>query len=137
MKYLSDGTALFYDLKGSGFPVVLLHPFPLNHHFWDESLPFLAQRYKLVLPDLRGHGDSPPGDAPAAMALHAQDLLRLCNELGIGKAVFAGVSIGGYVLFEFWRRARERVVALVLSNTRASAETTEGRINREKSIHTV
>ena len=137
MKYSSDGTELFYDVKGSGFPIVLLHPFPLNHHFWNECLPFLEQRYKLVLPDLRGHGDSPPGEGPATMPRHAEDLLRLCNELDIGKAVFAGVSIGGYVLFEFWRQARERMAALVLSNTRASAETTEGRMNREKSIHAV
>ena len=137
MKYSSDGGELFYDVKGSGFPVVLLHPFPLNHHFWDGCLPSLENRYKLVRPDLRGHGGSPPGEGPATMARHAQDLLRLCNELGIGQAVFAGVSIGGYVLFEFWRQVRERMAALVLCNTRASAETREGRMNREKSIHTV
>jgi len=137
MKLTSDGAELFYDAKGSGFPLVLLHPFPLNHHFWDECLPLFEHRYKLLLPDLRGHGDSAPGDGPATMERHAQGLLRLCDELKIGKAVFAGVSIGGYVLFEFWRQARDRVAALILSNTRASAETTEGRINREKSIQAV
>jgi pimeloyl-ACP methyl ester carboxylesterase len=137
MKLKSDGTELFYDVRGSGPPVVLLHPFPLNHHFWDKCAPLLEQRYKIVLPDLRGHGDSAPGDGPALIEKHAQDVARLCDELGISKAVFAGVSIGGYILFEFWRQSRERVAALVLANTRAGAETAGGRANRQKSIESV
>ena len=64
------------------------------------------------------------------MEKHAADLLRLCEAEGVSQAVFVGVSIGGYVLFEFWRRHRERFAALVLSNTRASAETAESRANR-------
>src|SRR5689334_13266006 len=112
MKIKSDGTELFYDIRGSGSPVVLLHPFPVNHHFWDGCAPFLDSHYQLILPDLRGHGDSLPGEGPATMERHASDLARLCAELGIGKAVFVGVSIGGYVLFEFWRKYRDHVSAL-------------------------
>jgi len=137
MKLKSDDTEIFYEVKGNGFPVVLLHPFPLNHHFWDGCIPALEHRYKLILPDLRGQGDSPPGNGPATMDRHAGDLARLCAELNLQKAVFAGVSVGGYILFEFWRQFRERVVALVLSNTRAAAESPEGRANREKSIQSV
>lgn len=68
------------------------------------------------------------------MAKHTQDLARLCDTLEIGRAIFAGVSIGGYVLFEFWRRFPERVAALVLANTRAGADSAEARLGREKSI---
>jgi pimeloyl-ACP methyl ester carboxylesterase len=71
------------------------------------------------------------------MEKHAHDLVRLCNELGIGKAVFVGVSVGGYVFFEFWRQYRERVSALVLADTRAGADTPEGRAAREKSAEDV
>jgi len=137
MKLKSDDTEVFYEVKGDGYPVVLLHPFPLNHHFWDACVAALEHRYKLILPDLRGHGDSPPGDGSATMERHARDLSRLCAELKVQKAVFAGVSVGGYILFEFWRQSRERMAALILSNTRASAETPEGRANREKSIQLV
>jgi len=137
MNIVSDGTELFYDVRGDGAPVVLLHPFPANHHFWDAVVPSLEQRYQLILPDLRGHAESPPGTGPATMAKHALDLARLCNELGINKAIFGGVSIGGYILFEFWRRSRERIAALILANTRASGETAEGRATREKSIQEV
>jgi 3-oxoadipate enol-lactonase len=97
----------------------------------------LAARYRLILPDLRGHGDSTPGDGPATMEKHAADLLRLCEDANVGRAVFAGISIGGYVLFEFWRRFRDRFAALVLSDTRAAADSDEARANRLKAADDV
>jgi 3-oxoadipate enol-lactonase len=137
MKLTSDGTELFYDIRGKGPPLVLLHPFPLNHDFWAESAAFLEQRYRLILPDLRGHGESPAGEGVATMGKQARDILRLCDELQVSKAIFAGVSIGGYILFELWRQSRERITAMILANTRASAETPAGRANRQKAIELV
>jgi pimeloyl-ACP methyl ester carboxylesterase len=121
---------LFYEVVGNGPDVLLLHPFPLNHHFWKPAAEQLSTRYRLIMPDLRAHGDSELGEGPATMQKLAADLAALCREEHISKAFFVGVSIGGYLLFEFWRRNREQVSALVLSNTRASAETPEGRANR-------
>jgi pimeloyl-ACP methyl ester carboxylesterase len=137
MRWRSHDTELFYEVRGRGAPVVLLHPFPTNHHFWDGCAPFLETRYQLITPDLRAHGDSPPGDGPATMAKHAQDLARLCDELRLGKAVFVGCSIGGYVLFEFWRQFHDRVAALIFSNTRAGADSAEQRASREKQVQEV
>jgi pimeloyl-ACP methyl ester carboxylesterase len=71
------------------------------------------------------------------MAKHAADIARICDSEGVGRAVFAGVSIGGYILFEFWRRYRGRVAALVLANTKAPAETAESRANRLRSAEDV
>lgn len=121
---------LFYETIGTGPDVVLLHPFPLSHNFWTSAAQQLSTRYRLILPDLRAHGDSELGDGPVTMQKLAADLAALCREERVSKAFFVGVSIGGYLLFEFWRRSREHVSALVLSNTRASAETAEGRANR-------
>ena len=126
----SGDSQLFYEAIGSGPAVVLLHPFPLNHHFWDGVVPSLSPRYRVVLPDLRGHGDSDAGEGPVTMQKLADDLDRLCRELNITRAIFVGVSIGGYTLFEFWRRHRDRIAALVLANTRAGAESPEGRSAR-------
>src|SRR5438270_1462203 len=137
MNVSSDGTEIFYEVRGQGVPLILLHPFPLNHQFWQGCIPLLEHRYRLIIPDLRGHGDSSPGEGPATMEKHTRDLLQLCNEVGVGKATFAGVSLGGYILFEFWRQARERVAALVLANTRATPETPEGRAHHQKSIDAV
>jgi 3-oxoadipate enol-lactonase len=128
--FRSDDAQLFYEATGTGLDVILLHPFPLNHHFWDGIVPLLSTRYRIILPDLRAHGDSDAGDGPVTMTKLANDLDHLCRELDITRATFVGVSIGGYTLFEFCRRHRDRVGALVLANTRAGAETPEGRAAR-------
>jgi 3-oxoadipate enol-lactonase len=137
MRVASQDAEIFYHVEGEGPPLVLLHPFPTSHEFWTPLVPVLGRRRRLVLPDLRGHGTSGLGEGPATMEKHAADLARVCDEAGIGKAVFAGVSIGGYVLFEFWRRHRERVAALILCDTRAQADTEEGRANRLKAAEDV
>lgn len=134
MQIRSDDIQLFYEIRGSGFPIVLLHPFPLNHEFWNPVAGRLSTRYQLILPDLRAHGQSEVGGPTATMQKHTDDLLRLIDAQQIAHAVFVGVSIGGYILFEFWRRYRERVAGLVLSNTRAEPDTEQGRVNRLKSI---
>jgi pimeloyl-ACP methyl ester carboxylesterase len=67
------------------------------------------------------------------MEKHANDILRICEIESVGRAAFAGVSVGGYILFEFWRRYRDRVSALALCNTRPQEETWEGRAARLKS----
>ena len=128
--FRSGDAQLTYEITGSGPDVVLLHPFPLHHHFWDGVLEHLAPRYRIFLPDLRAHGDSEAGDGPVTMQKIADDVDRLCREFEVSRAVLVGVSIGGYAMFEFWRRHRERVRALVLANTRAGGETPEGRAGR-------
>ncbi len=133
MHTVSRDAELFYEVLGDGPPVVLLHPFPVHHDFWLPAADLLASRYRLIVPDLRGHGDSTTGDGPATMEKHAADVARICDAGGAGRAVFAGVSIGGYILMEFWRRYPQRVSTLVLANTRAQADTEEGRAGRLKS----
>jgi pimeloyl-ACP methyl ester carboxylesterase len=64
------------------------------------------------------------------MEKHARDMAQVLDHLEVGRAPFAGVSIGGYVLFEFWRRYRGRVAALALCNTKAQADTPEARAAR-------
>ncbi|HEX6805460.1 MAG TPA: alpha/beta fold hydrolase [Terriglobales bacterium] len=138
MERLVSGDAeIFYDVAGSGPPVFLLHPFPLHHEFWLPLSPSLSSRYKLIMPDLRGHGESSLGDGPASMPKHADDLRRLMDELGVTRAPIVGVSIGGYIIFEFWRRFRERASALVLCNTKAAADTPEARATRLSSADDV
>src|SRR5580692_3197342 len=125
-----DDAEIFYEVLGSGPPIVLLHPFPANHDLWKPAAQALVTRYRIILPDLRGHGDSGVGEGPATMEKHAADLARVLDHEGIGRATFAGVSIGGYVLFEFWRKFRPRVEALILCNTKAQADTSEARAGR-------
>jgi len=133
----SGDAEIAYTVQGDGPPLVLLHPFPANHAFWGPATQALTSRYRVVMPDLRGHGESDIGDGAATMEKHASDLTRVLDDAGIGRAVFCGVSIGGYILFEFWRRYRSRVAALALCCTRAQADTPEGRATRVKNAELV
>jgi pimeloyl-ACP methyl ester carboxylesterase len=115
---------LSFSQSGSGLPVVFLHPTPLDREYW-RPLVSLLPGVRAILPDLRGHGLTPLGfglpvggfalvpDAPVlTMQQLAADVLALLDQLGIEKAVFAGCSIGGYVLLELWRQAPERILGL-------------------------
>src|SRR5271166_4296401 len=138
MEHLHSGDAeIFFETRGDGPPVVLLHPFPSNHEFWYPIVAALESRYRLILPDLRGHGDSEIGEGPALMRKHASDVARILDAAGIGRVACIGCSIGGYILFEFWRRFRERVSALALCDTRPQADSAEARANRLKAAATV
>ncbi len=122
---LSDGSGLGFTDAGTGPPVVFLHPTPLDRDYWRPLTKELAG-IRSVVPDLRGHGVSELGsalpvggfdlvpDAPVlTMEQLASDVLALLDQLALRRAVFAGCSIGGYVLLELWRRAPERMTGLV------------------------
>lgn len=123
----SGDAEIAYEVLGDGPPVIFLHPFPVDHKFWLPALQTLLARYRVVLPDLRGHGDSDIGDGPATMERHSADIARVMDDVQIGRAAMVGVSIGGYALFEFWRRYRGRAAAFVLMDTKATIDTTEAR----------
>ena len=138
MEHIKSGDAeIVYRTLGNGPSVVLLHPFPANHEFWLPVGEQLSSRYRLILPDLRGHGESEIGEGPATMAAHSADLLRVMDDAQVGRAPVIGVSIGGYILFEFWRKHRERVAALGLCNTKAPADNAEARAGRLQAANDV
>src|ERR1700739_3901277 len=128
----SDDAEIVYAIQGNGPPVILLHPFPCHHEFWNPIAPALNFRYRLITPDLRGHGDSEIGEGPALMARHARDVARVLDAAGGGQAALIVCSIGGYIAFEFWRHFRGRVSALALCSTKPQADSVEGRSNRLK-----
>ena len=133
----SDDAEVVYWVLGDGPPVVLLHPFPASHEFWLPVAEALSSRYRLILPDLRGHGESGAGEGPASMQKHARDLIRVLDDARIGRAPFIGVSIGGYILFEIWRQHRARISALGLCNTKAPADNAEARAGRLQAANDV
>ena len=136
-KIVSDDAEIFYDVAGAGPPVVLLHPFPVNHDFWRPVTRHLASRYRLIMPDLRGHGESGLGTGAATMQKHAFDVARVMTDAGVDRATLIGVSIGGYTIFEFWRRFRDRTTGLVLCNTKAPADSADARVARLKAADDV
>jgi pimeloyl-ACP methyl ester carboxylesterase len=144
-KYNSDGAVLAYRDTGAGLPVVFLHPTPLDGEFWSpltENLPGV----RAIIPDLRGHGASELGtlpvggfalvpDAPVLnVAKLAADVLALLDHLQLTAAVFAGCSIGGYVLLEIWRQAPERVRGLAFVCSKPQPDAPAGLARRADTI---
>lgn len=134
MDYISDGVKLFYEVVGEGPAVVLLHPMPCDHRFWLGAAEALKAKYRVILPDLRGHGRSEAGDGPITMEKLAGDVVRLLDLLQVPQAMFAGCSIGGYTLYELWRSAPARVQALAFCCARPQDDSEAGKLAREEWI---
>ena len=121
-----------YDDVGVGPAVVLIHGYPFNRSLWTEQTDALTSRCRVVTPDLRGFGESEASEGPATMNLMAQDVAKLMDHLGIDQAVIGGLSMGGYVALAFVKQFPSRVKALVLADTRAQADTEEGKQGRRQ-----
>lgn len=130
MKALINDITLAYTDKGTGPPIVFLHAFPLNRTMWTAQEQALSSRHRVITVDLRGHGES---DAPLwhyTLDQAADDVRGLLDHLSVSQAVFAGLSMGGYILFALYRKYADRVKGLVLADTRAQADTLEGKTGR-------
>jgi 3-oxoadipate enol-lactonase len=144
--FVSDGARQHFVESGAGLPVVFLHPTPLDHFYW---LPLIERLggIRAIAVDLRGHGASELGgnlpvggfarvpDAPTlTMSQLASDTIVLLDRLSIREAVFAGCSIGGYVLFELWRRIPERMRGLAFICSKAQPDVEPNFIKRAEHI---
>jgi pimeloyl-ACP methyl ester carboxylesterase len=116
----------------AGTPIVFLHAFPLNQTMWDEQAQALSSRRRVVTFDWRGFGQSAIGDDETTMNHFADDLASLLNHLGIERAIICGLSMGGYAAFAFYRKYAWMVSALILADTRATADTEEGKQTRRE-----
>jgi 3-oxoadipate enol-lactonase len=133
MKGIINGITMTWDDCGSGPVICLIHGFPLNRRMWRPQIAALvASGYRVITPDLRGFGDSDTPNAPYSMDLFADDLAALVDHLGIGRAVFGGMSMGGYVLLNILERYPEKVAAACFIVTRSGADDEAGRERRRK-----
>ncbi len=112
---------------GQGPSVLFVHGFPLDHSMWIEQLSALAADYRVIAPDLRGFGGSAPGEGVLSMEQLADDCAALLEALDIREPItFVGLSMGGYVAWQFVRKHASRLGKLVLCDTRAAADTPAG-----------
>ena len=142
MKKIDVGNGSLATLdEGTGDVLLLVHGFPLNHTMWREQITTLKEHYRVIAPDLRGFGQSndsaasSPTTASTAPTLtmeqHADDLASLLDRLGIDGGVhFCGLSMGGYIAWQFWKKYAARVRSLILCDTRASADSEEAATGR-------
>lgn len=106
--------------------LLLLHAWPLDARMWEPQLAALPDAVTVAAPNLPGFGGSEPAGPITTMSASAERVVRALDDSGIDRAVVCGLSMGGYVAFEIWRRSRDRVAGLILANTRAVADPPEG-----------
>jgi 3-oxoadipate enol-lactonase len=126
-----NGVSLAVETRGQGPAVLFVHGYPLDRTLWSPQLAGI-EGHRLIAPDLRGLGLSDAPDLGYSMPTYADDLAALLEALQVDEVVLVGLSMGGYVAFEFLRRHRERVRALVLCDTRADADAPEVRRARDQ-----
>ena len=134
---MPNTVTLHYTEQGQGMPLVLLHGYPLSSAIWHEQRQRLSDHFRVITPDLRGHGHSPAPLGVYSMELMARDVLALLDSLGVEKAVIMGHSMGGYVALAGWNIAPERFLALGLIASHAAADSEEARQNRYKTADQV
>jgi pimeloyl-ACP methyl ester carboxylesterase len=120
-----------FQESGSGKPIVLLHAFPLSRKMWQPQVEALgAAGFHVVLPDLRGFGENHNFADINSMEDLAKDISELLDNLEIERAIIGGLSMGGYVTFNFYRLFPEKFAGLLLFDTSAAADSEEKRESR-------
>lgn len=134
MKTVTLGTNRFaVDDRGSGPPVLFVHGFPLDHTMWQAQCSAFESTYRVIAPDLRGFGASDVTIGTVTMEQMADDCAAILDALGVAEPVaLIGLSMGGYVAWQFLRKHAARLGKLVLCDTRAAADTPQGGETRLK-----
>ena len=124
-----------FEEHGDGEPLVLLHGFPLSRRMWEpQKKELVSENVRLILPDLRGFGETKSLADINTMEEMAWDVDELLDDLKIEKAIIGGLSMGGYVTFALFRLKPDLFSGLVLCDTTSAADTEEKRENRFKLI---
>ena len=129
-----NGFDLAFKRRGSGLPLVLIHGYPLDHTTWEDVAPLLEKDFDLILPDLRGFGQSSEVESVYTIANLASDIAGLLDHLKIEKAFVAGHSMGGYVALAFARAYPQRLVGLGMISSQVLADPPDRKEGRYKTV---
>lgn len=133
-----NGIKMRVLVAGAGPPLLFVHGFPLDYRMWQAQIDYFRNKFTVLVPDLRGFGATEITRGTVTMQQHADDLNALLDELQLkGPVVYCGLSMGGYIAWEFWKHFPQRLRALILCDTRAGSDTEEGIKNRLKMVDLV
>lgn len=125
-----NGLNIAYEDVGTGKTVLLVHGYPFNRSLWEPQVESLRPSHRVVTIDLPGFGESDVSDSPLTMNDMAAYVASLMDHLQIKQATLGGLSMGGYVVFAFYKSFTNRVEALILGDTRAEADSAEAKLIR-------
>lgn len=127
------GYQVGYDDQGEGLPLLFLHGFPHDRTLWAAQRVSLSPHARCIVPDIRGFGHSST-HGPHSMDQYADDAVALLDWLSIDAAVVCGLSMGGYIAMAMWRRHPDRIRGMVFCDTKAGADSDEGKARRDELI---
>ena len=131
------GSALRYDDFGAGRSIVLIHGHPFNRSMWQPQAERLKTNWRVIIPDLRGYGESAVTAGKVTLEDHAADVCGLLDHLEVDRVILGGLSMGGQIVMEFYRRLPQRVCGLLFADTFAQLDTPENKANRYKNAERV
>ena len=138
MKTTFNGLELGYEIFGqTGQPIVLIHGFGLDRSIWRDMASRYLANHRVILPDVRGHGESEAPKGIYSMTSLAKDIDHLLAFLGVSKAIVCGHSMGGYIALAFAENSPERLAGLGLITTRAKPDSEEARAGRYEMVEKV
>lgn len=132
-----NGFDLAFERRGHGLPLVLIHGYPLDHTIWEKVAPLLEKDFDLILPDMRGFGQSSEVESTYTVADLASDVAGLLDHLKVGRAFVAGHSMGGYVALAFARAYPQRLAGLGLISSQVLSDSADGKAGRYKTAAAV
>jgi pimeloyl-ACP methyl ester carboxylesterase len=135
-KYV-NGIAVYEHGDRNNTPIIFIHGFPYNSTMWAQQIKKLKESYYCIAYDVRGLGDTPPGDGQFTMEMFVDDLFSVMDSLDLEKPVVTGFSMGGYITLRAAEREPERFRALILCDTKAEADDDAARIKRAGAISTI
>jgi len=134
---LKNGLSVSYTDEGQGLPLLLMHGYCGSAGYWDEVLPLLSARARVVAPDARGHGDTSAPEGTYGMELLAEDAVQLLDALNIDRAFVLGHSMGGYAALALAERDPDRLLGLGLLHSTTFADDEAGKANRDKAAERI
>lgn len=134
---LYKNTKISYSDTGKGIAIVLLHGFLENQTMWQDLVPELRQKHRVIAIDLLGHGESGCLGYVHSMEENAEAVRSVLSQLRIRKAIFVGHSMGGYVALAFAEMFPSIIKGLVLLNSTSKADSEERKANRDRAIKAV
>ena len=130
-------TKISYSDTGKGNTVVLIHGFLENQTMWQDLVPELSKKHRVITLDLLGHGETECFGYVHSMEDNAEVIRAILSKLRIRKAIFVGHSMGGYVALAFAELYPAMVKGLVLQNSTSKADSEERKANRDRAIKAV
>lgn len=137
MNIRKNGISIYLEGDEEKTPLILIHGFPFDHHMWDNQIRLFSTDYFCITYDVRGLGESEPGDGQYTIELFVDDLEMVIDKLNLKKPVVCGFSMGGYITLRAMEKIEKKFRGLILCDTRSVADNNEGKINRALGIQKI